>query len=224
MSTVKDEKDAIDAELARLQLEEAEMRKTMLLKRDLLRKRAQQMSQLRDELAMRENEADRLLSIVEEKGQELGVVEDRLRVGSSAGQGNNGVYSAYRGDAVDEQLARYINMMQCQVPIKRLGNGYYLFGTRKIFAKIMNGKLVIRVGGGFMIIEEFIATYGDQEINRCRLLEAQQQLGQAQDNAINQGSADGGMKKSMMKKTGGSPRQNGSPRPGSSGHNRMSIK
>jgi hypothetical protein len=31
-------------------------------------------------------------------------------------------------------------MMQCQVPIKRLGNGYYLFGTRKIFAKIMHFK------------------------------------------------------------------------------------
>ena len=69
-------------------------------------------------------------------------------------------------------------MMQCQVPIKRLGTGYYLFGTRKIFAKIMNGKLVIRVGGGYMVIEEFIATYADQEINRCKMLEAQQQLNQ----------------------------------------------
>ena len=47
------------------------------------------------------------------------------------------------------------------MPIKRLGNGFYLFGTRKIFAKIMNGKLVIRVGGGYMVIEEFIATYAD---------------------------------------------------------------
>ena len=49
--------------------------------------------------------------------------------------------------------------MQCPVPVKRLGDGNYLFGTKKIFAKIMNGKLVIRVGGGFMIIEEFITTY-----------------------------------------------------------------
>jgi Growth-Arrest-Specific Protein 2 Domain len=36
-----------------------------------------------------------------------------------------------------------------------------LFGSKKIFAKIMNGKLVIRVGGGFMVIEEFIATYAE---------------------------------------------------------------
>jgi hypothetical protein len=36
----------------------------------------------------------------------------------------------------------------------------------------MNGKLVIRVGGGFMIIEEFIAAYADQEINKIRNIEA----------------------------------------------------
>jgi hypothetical protein len=50
------------------------------------------------------------------------------------------------------------------VPIRKVGNGFYLFGTKKIYAKILNGKLVIRVGGGFMIIEEFIATYADAEM------------------------------------------------------------
>jgi hypothetical protein len=66
--------------------------------------------------------------------------------------------------------------MQCQVPIKRLGNGYYNFGTRRIFAKIMNGKLVIRVGGGYMVIEEFIANYADQELARCQLVEQHQKV------------------------------------------------
>ena len=51
--------------------------------------------------------------------------------------------------------------MQCRVPIKRLGDGNYMFGTRKIYAKIMNGKLVIRVGGGFMVIDEFINSYSE---------------------------------------------------------------
>jgi hypothetical protein len=35
-----------------------------------------------------------------------------------------------------------------------------MFGSRKIFAKIMNDKLVIRVGGGYMLIDEFLPTYG----------------------------------------------------------------
>ena len=67
---------------------------------------------------------------------------------------------------VDELIAKYINDMQCPLPVKRLGDGYYLFGTKKIYAKIMNGKLVIRVGGGYMSIEEFIATYGDFEVQK----------------------------------------------------------
>lgn len=39
-----------------------------------------------------------------------------------------------------------------------------MFGTKKIYAKIMNGKLVVRVGGGFMGIDEFIQTYGESEL------------------------------------------------------------
>jgi Growth-Arrest-Specific Protein 2 Domain len=62
------------------------------------------------------------------------------------------------------------------VPIKKLGNGYYIFGTRKIYAKILNGKLVIRVGGGFMIIEEFINNYAEQELNKINKLNEQQRL------------------------------------------------
>ena len=51
-----------------------------------------------------------------------------------------------------------------------------MFGTKKIYAKILNGKLVIRVGGGFMIIEEFIATYADAEMNKLSKLTEEQLL------------------------------------------------
>jgi hypothetical protein len=67
-------------------------------------------------------------------------------------------------------LSHYINQANCPVPIRKLGNGFYYFGTKKIFAKILNGKLVIRVGGGFMIIEEFIATYAEGEMNKISKL------------------------------------------------------
>ncbi len=71
------------------------------------------------------------------------------------------IYKAVKGDLVDELLARYLNQIQCPVPVRRLGDGYYLFGTKKIFAKIMNEKLVIRVGGGYNNIQEFISSYAD---------------------------------------------------------------
>jgi len=36
----------------------------------------------------------------------------------------------------------------------------------------MNGKLVIRVGGGFMVIEEFIAAYAEAEMKKINQIEA----------------------------------------------------
>ena len=41
-----------------------------------------------------------------------------------------------------------------------------MFGTKKIYCKIINGKLVVRVGGGYMGMEEFISVYGQQEVNK----------------------------------------------------------
>ena len=44
-----------------------------------------------------------------------------------------------------------------------------MFGTRKIYAKIINGRLVIRVGGGYMNIEEFVAHHAQQELIKMQL-------------------------------------------------------
>ena len=38
-----------------------------------------------------------------------------------------------------------------------------MYGSKKIFAKIMNGKLIIRVGGGYMLIDEFLKNYAEIE-------------------------------------------------------------
>jgi len=59
------------------------------------------------------------------------------------------------------------------VPVRRLGDGFYLFGTRKIFAKVLNNKLVVRVGGGFMSFTEFIDTYALVELKKINELQAQ---------------------------------------------------
>ena len=44
---------------------------------------------------------------------------------------------------------------ECVMTIKKLGKGFYMFGTKKIYAKIQNSKLIVRVGGGYMSIDEF---------------------------------------------------------------------
>ncbi len=65
-------------------------------------------------------------------------------------------------------MAVYINNFELDVPLQRIAEGQYMFGTRKIIAKIMTDKLVIRVGGGYMLIDEFLATYGQQGLDKLQ--------------------------------------------------------
>ena len=46
-----------------------------------------------------------------------------------------------------------------------------MFGTKKIYAKVMNGKLFVRVGGGYQSMEEFITYYGEAERHKLVMQE-----------------------------------------------------
>jgi hypothetical protein len=97
-------------------------------------------------------------------------------------------------------LSHYVNQANCPVPIRKVGNGFYLFGTKKIYAKILNGKLVIRVGGGFMIIEEFIATYADTEMNKISKMSDEQLIALSADSqAMAQGFINPNARLSMYR-------------------------
>jgi len=50
--------------------------------------------------------------------------------------------------------------------IRKVAANNYLFGTKKVQAKVNNGILLIRVGGGFMDIEAFFKQYGEQELRK----------------------------------------------------------
>lgn len=125
-----------------------------------------QIAKLEQDIRDREAEINQLSQILAEKND----ICDRLARQLGETPVPEPSYKAVKGDLVDEMLAQYINLANCPVPIKRLGGGFYLFGLKKIYAKIMNGKLVIRVGGGYMIIEEFIANYAEQELHKLNKL------------------------------------------------------
>jgi len=75
-------------------------------------------------------------------------------------------YRPIKGDIIDELIAKYFNSLPKPMPVKRLGDGFYIFGTRKIFVKLVAGKLVVRVGGGFMSIGEFMDQYAFMEFEK----------------------------------------------------------
>lgn len=119
--------------------------------------------ELQGELKNRDQEIEELMRDLARKESRIKKLEGRIGT-ITLPSPPKPAYKAKRGDEVDELLAQYIQ--DCPVPVKRLGGGFYLFGTRKIYAKIMNGKLVIRVGGGYMVIQKFIETYADQELTK----------------------------------------------------------
>jgi hypothetical protein len=65
---------------------------------------------------------------------------------------------------------KYLALHGINLPVTRLGGGFYMFGTKKIFCKIMNNNLVVRVGGGFMGVAEFIQSYGEKEVLKISVL------------------------------------------------------
>lgn len=63
---------------------------------------------------------------------------------------------------VDKMIWEYENENgDGQFLFDRQGPGSYKFGTRKCTAKISNGVCLIRVGGGYMEIDEFYKLYSD---------------------------------------------------------------
>jgi hypothetical protein len=56
--------------------------------------------------------------------------------------------------------------------IIKVDDTHYIIGTKKVSAKITNNILLIRVGGGFMDIDNFFKNYGEQELAKQRRMEA----------------------------------------------------
>ena len=58
-------------------------------------------------------------------------------------------------------MARHLNDSPYYIEVRALGDGHYMLGNKKIFAKIMADRLVIKQGGSFMRIEEFLKNYSE---------------------------------------------------------------
>lgn len=80
------------------------------------------------------------------------------------------VYVPVKGDAVDMALADYLNNIadksKLQVMFIRLNPGVYSFGSKKVCIKVDNGKINIRVGGGYLRIGEFLEKYTTIELEK----------------------------------------------------------
>ena len=69
-------------------------------------------------------------------------------------------YIPVKTDPVDMRLAEFINSypdrQKLKVMFLRDSLGQYSFGSRKVMIKVEREKLQIKVGGGFLYIENFL--------------------------------------------------------------------
>eukprot|EP01017_Pseudomicrothorax_dubius_P042383 TRINITY_DN6907_c0_g1_i1.p1 TRINITY_DN6907_c0_g1~~TRINITY_DN6907_c0_g1_i1.p1 ORF type:complete len:852 (+),score=329.49 TRINITY_DN6907_c0_g1_i1:52-2607(+) len=80
------------------------------------------------------------------------------------------IYVPVANDPVDRRLADYLNNVTDQNKLRvlfiRESEGVYLFGTKRIYVKVDLDKVMIRVGGGFLSIDEFLDQYVPVELER----------------------------------------------------------
>lgn len=83
------------------------------------------------------------------------------------------VYIPKKDDTVDRMLGDYVNGRPEDEAMKimflRESEGVYRFGSKRVYIKAeKGGKIVVRVGGGFMGMDEFIDQYSFQEEDRIQ--------------------------------------------------------
>ncbi len=80
------------------------------------------------------------------------------------------VYIPVKNDPIDKRLAEFINSYQERTKLKvmfmRESEGIYSFGTKKVYVRVEQDQIIIRVGGGFLSIDEFLDQYTPVELEK----------------------------------------------------------
>jgi len=87
-------------------------------------------------------------------------------------------------DVVDQMIFDFKEQKKIDIFIQKLSPNNYLFGTKRIYAKVVNEKLLVRVGGGFMDIDGFYLNYGQDEYFKWQRLQEKQRQAQEEPSSF----------------------------------------
>lgn len=80
------------------------------------------------------------------------------------------VYIPVKEDAIDKKLAEFINnypeRSKLKIMFMRESEGVYQFGTKRVAVKVEKDSIKIRVGGGYLSIDEFLDQYTPVELEK----------------------------------------------------------
>lgn len=78
------------------------------------------------------------------------------------------VYIPVKQDSIDKKLAEYINnfpeRQKLKILFMRESEGVYQFGTKRVSVRVDMDRINIRVGGGYLSIDEFLDQYTPVEL------------------------------------------------------------
>ena len=80
------------------------------------------------------------------------------------------VYIPVKNDLIDKRIAEYINnypdRQKLKIMFMRESEGVYQFGSKRVGVKVDKDKINIRVGGGYLSIDEFLDQYTPAELEK----------------------------------------------------------
>lgn len=79
-------------------------------------------------------------------------------------------YKSVKGDQVDEFVASLYNSKEFTLPIYRISEGKYLIGTESRSCTIKGNNCLVRVGGGYSSLEEYLERNELNEIDKMKKL------------------------------------------------------
>ena len=80
------------------------------------------------------------------------------------------VYVPVKGDSVDLKVAEFVNNYpdrnKLKVMFMRESSGVYSFGSKRVNVRVEKNKIQIRVGGGYLSIDEFLDQHTPVELEK----------------------------------------------------------
>lgn len=98
-------------------------------------------------------------------------------------------YIGHREDQIDKTLANFIHQYpereKMKIMFLRESEGVYQFGQKRVFLKLEKGNSIkVRVGGGYMHIDEFLQQFTEQEISKIERKSVVERWQQKRDTQI----------------------------------------
>lgn len=173
---LKQEVDSSSAECNRLKDVESQLEKSKEVQeeyvedRNNLRKELESKGDFMMELESKLHQANStsltLFNDVKKSQQEVELLKDYIYELKS----RVAIYIPVREDPVDKKLAEYINnypdRSKLKIMFMRESSGIYQFGSRKIYVRVEKDRIIIRVGGGYLTIDEFLDIYTPIELDK----------------------------------------------------------